>query len=109
MSGGKGAVGDRPSRGLPGRPRRAAPEVRVEQILDAAAEVLLSKGLNATTVDEIAAAAGLAKGTTYLYFKSKAQVLAALRERSVTRMLESCDMAAAEAGPDAPMIIRIER
>ncbi|MFL6111198.1 MAG: TetR/AcrR family transcriptional regulator [Catenulispora sp.] len=89
------------------RPRRA-PQARPEQILDAATEILLTKGLLGMTMDEIAGTAGLAKGTTYLYFKSKAQVLAALRIRHVQRMLEACTAAAA-AGRPVPTIVRVER
>jgi AcrR family transcriptional regulator len=56
-------------------------EVRREQLLDAAQSVLLRQGLRATTMADVAQAAGLAKGTTYLYFSSKDEVLAALRAR----------------------------
>jgi AcrR family transcriptional regulator len=89
------------------RPRRA-PESRPDQILDAATEILLAKGMNALTMDEIAGTAGLAKGTTYLYFKSKAQVLAALRIRHVQRMLATCH-AAAGGSPSTAVIDRVER
>lgn len=88
-------------------PRRA-PQIRPDQILDAATEVLLAKGLSATTVDDIAAAAGLAKGTMYLYFKSKSQVIAALRLRHVQRMLVAC-AAAADRGRSTSTIVRIDR
>ena len=36
-----------------------------------AGELIVRKGIDATTVEEIAAAAGIAKGTFYLHFKSK--------------------------------------
>ena len=62
--------------------RREAPEVRVEQLLDAAEEMLLSRGPQAS-IAEIAETAGVAKGTLYLYFKSKQELLAALRQRYV--------------------------
>lgn len=89
-------------------PRRRAPAVRPEQILDAAERVLLDKGLAATTMDDIAMASGLAKGTMYLYFKSKTQVLAALRIRQVERMLVVCS-AAARRGRTASAVARVER
>ena len=66
----------------PGRlPRRQPPDVRREQILDAAARVLVERGLAATTMAEVAEAASVAKGTVYLYFESKADLLAGLRAR----------------------------
>jgi AcrR family transcriptional regulator len=89
------------------RPRRA-PAARPDQILDAATDILLADGLRGLTMDGIASAAGLAKGTAYLYFASKAQVLAALRVRQVRRMLDACHEAAA-ADPSASTMRRVER
>ncbi|OGK08057.1 MAG: hypothetical protein A2Y63_03870 [Candidatus Riflebacteria bacterium RBG_13_59_9] len=43
-------------------------------ILDAATEVIRDKGIMNATVDDIAQRAGVAKGTVYLYFKSKEDV-----------------------------------
>jgi AcrR family transcriptional regulator len=58
-------------------------EFRCAEILEAARRVFGRKGYGAT-VDEIAAAAGLAKGTVYLYFPSKREIyLAALRRMFV--------------------------
>lgn len=55
-------------------------EFRCSEILEAARGVFARKGFGAT-VDEIAEAAGLAKGTLYLYFQSKREIyLAALRQ-----------------------------
>jgi AcrR family transcriptional regulator len=62
---------------------RRPPEVRREQLLDAAEAVLLEHGARAMTMAEVARRAGLAKGTTYLYFDSKDALLAALRARYV--------------------------
>ena len=46
-------------------------EHRKEEILDAAQKVFFEKGLAVATMDEIAEAAELSKGTLYLYYKSK--------------------------------------
>ena len=46
-------------------------EHRREEILNAAQRVFFEKGLQAATMDEIAEAAELSKGTLYLYYKSK--------------------------------------
>jgi AcrR family transcriptional regulator len=66
---------------------RKPPGERRADLLRAAVERFLAKGIDRTTVDEIVAAAAVAKGTFYLYFESKEQVVAALRaemaERSV--------------------------
>jgi AcrR family transcriptional regulator len=42
-----------------------------EKLVSAAMELFAKKGFDKTTVDEIVARAGVAKGTFYLYFKSK--------------------------------------
>jgi AcrR family transcriptional regulator len=56
-------------------------EFRCSEILRAACRVFARGGFDAATVDEIADAAGLAKGTVYVYFHSKRDVyLAALRQ-----------------------------
>jgi AcrR family transcriptional regulator len=67
--------------------RRELPEVRREQILDAAARVFLDRGLDQATMAEVAEAAGVAKGTTYLYFDSKSALLTALRTRYTAQWL----------------------
>jgi len=55
-------------------------EFRCAEILAAARKVFAVKGFNDATVDDIAAAAGISKGTIYLYFPSKKDIyLAALK------------------------------
>lgn len=49
-------------------------ELRQEQILEAAYEVFRQVGYASATVDQIAERAELAKGTIYLYFKSKEEL-----------------------------------
>jgi TetR/AcrR family transcriptional regulator, transcriptional repressor for nem operon len=72
-------------------PRTRAPEQRREQLLDAAENVLLRQGLSASTIADVAAAAGVAKGTVYLYFESKDALLAGLRSRYLTRFADAVD------------------
>jgi AcrR family transcriptional regulator len=63
--------------------RRDTAENRRSAILKAAREVFARRGFAETSVDDIAAAAGIAKGTAYLYFSSKEQIyLEALLERA---------------------------
>jgi AcrR family transcriptional regulator len=55
-------------------------EFRTAEILEAARKVFAKKGFHDATVDDVASAAGLAKGTVYLYYRSKQDVyLAALK------------------------------
>src|SRR5215471_14910615 len=56
-------------------------QFRSAEILGAARKVFALKGFSDATMDEIAAAAGIAKGTIYLYFPTKRDIyLAALKE-----------------------------
>jgi len=83
-------------------PRRQPPEVRREQLLDAAQQVLLERGLRATTVADVAEAAGVAKGTMYLYYESKDDLLAALRSRYLEQVA-----AALTQAPGRPVLERM--
>jgi len=65
------------------RPRTKPAEVRRDEILRAAASLFIVGSVGATTIDEIAARADVAKGTFYLYFASKEDLVAALRERFI--------------------------
>jgi AcrR family transcriptional regulator len=53
-------------------------EFRTREILAAARNLMLSRGVEAVTMEEVAAAAGVAKGTVYLYFKGKEDLIQAL-------------------------------
>jgi len=58
-----------------------------EQILDAALTAFCRQGYHATKIEDIARAAGVGKGTFYLYFASKEAVLLEITQRSVSQLL----------------------
>ena len=60
--------------------------VRREQILAAARKAFREKGFANTTISEIVKEAGVAQGTFYLYFPSKAHVVAALAQVLMDQM-----------------------
>jgi AcrR family transcriptional regulator len=60
-----------------------AREHRINQLLDAAVALWLANPERVPSVAEVASQAGLAKGTVYLYFKSKEDLLLAAHERNV--------------------------
>lgn len=64
-------------------------EVRHHAILDAAERLLIAHRQRIANVDEVAAEAGLAKGTVYLYFPSKEELLLALHDRNSERFFTS--------------------
>lgn len=66
-------------------------EQRVEEILDAALQLFHERGFDATTVQHIAEAAGVAAGTLYLYFASKEHVLLAVHDRFHAAMWRHLD------------------
>jgi AcrR family transcriptional regulator len=63
-------------------------DARPAEILDAALAVFAQKGFAATKLDDIAAKAGITKGTIYLYFDSKQALFEALARQSVGAQIE---------------------
>lgn len=61
--------------------QRLPPDVRVQQILDAALVEFSARGYAATRTEDIARRAGLSKGGLYAHFASKEQVFEALLVR----------------------------
>ena len=61
-------------------------------ILQAAEEVLTEKGYYETSIDEIAARVGIAKGTVYLHFPSKEDLVVAIFERDMHKLVELVEL-----------------
>ncbi len=66
-------------------PRPDVSEERKHQILDAAEDVFSKRGFNDARMDDIAEETGLSKGTLYLYFKSKDELISAILDRIFQR------------------------
>lgn len=62
-----------------------------EQIRKAALTVFARRGFHTTTVADIAEEAGIAKGTVYLYYASKEDILIATFRRYIDKMLDLGD------------------
>ena len=87
-----------------GAKRERRKEARPGELLDAALDLFVEKGFAATRVEEVAARAGVSKGTLFLYFPSKDELFkAVMRESIAGRLVEwnsdfeafkgsSCDM-----------------
>jgi AcrR family transcriptional regulator len=56
-------------------------EDKRNRLLDAANHLFIEHGVSSTTISEICDEAGIAKGTFYLYFKDKEDILRALTKR----------------------------
>jgi AcrR family transcriptional regulator len=63
------------------------------EIAQKAIAVLAKRGFQATTIQEIADAAGLGKGTIYHYFKTKEEILLAVSEQMFREMERSFGVA----------------
>ncbi|MEW6690312.1 MAG: TetR family transcriptional regulator [Pseudomonadota bacterium] len=89
--------------------RALAPEHKTERrtaILQAA-EALLRRDPSASfAVEEIARRAGLAKGTVYLYFGSREEVLLAVHDAQMEEMFDALERALARPAPDAASVSR---
>ncbi|HEY4739670.1 MAG TPA: TetR/AcrR family transcriptional regulator [Candidatus Acidoferrales bacterium] len=78
------------------RPRTKPPAERRDEIMNAARRLFLKQGAGPTTIEQITSGANVAKGTFYLYFSSKEDVLAALGERFAQELLATIKAAIAE-------------
>jgi len=58
--------------------RERRKEARPGELLDAALSLFVSKGFSATKVEDVAASAGVSKGTLFLYFSSKEDLFKAV-------------------------------
>lgn len=62
--------------------------VRQTRIMNAAEQVFLERGMNTATMDQIAQAAQLSKGTLYLYFKNKDDLYLAIATRALSELVD---------------------
>ena len=68
------------------------------RLMDAAMTAFSRKGLNDCRMSDIAAAAGLARGTAYLYFRGKEQLMLSMYKLYSSRIIESQKAMLAKAG-----------
>ena len=64
--------------------RERRKEARPGELLDAALDLFVEKGFAATRVEEVAARAGVSKGTLFLYFPSKDELFKAVVRHSIS-------------------------
>jgi AcrR family transcriptional regulator len=64
-------------------------EDRPQEIADAAFKMFAEKGYAATRIDDVAKRAGVSKGLTYLYYKTKEDLFKAVVRNVVVRRVES--------------------
>src|SRR5262249_62066904 len=79
-------------------------EARPAEILDAALDCFAERGFAATRMDDVAARAGVTKGTVYLYFETKEELFKALVRSELLPNVERLEAAAAADVPAAELI-----
>jgi TetR/AcrR family transcriptional regulator len=85
--------------------RERRKEARPGELLDAALDLFVEKGFAATRAEEVAARAGVSKGTLFLYFQSKEELFkAVVRENISGRFKEWNEEFAAFEGNSAEML-----
>ncbi len=67
--------------------RQRRKEARPQELLDAALELFVEKGFSATRSDEVAERAGVSKGTLYLYYPSKEELLKAVIQQNMGQII----------------------
>jgi AcrR family transcriptional regulator len=88
--------------------KQVVEEFRCRAIRDAALRVVGRKGLEKATVDDIAREAGVAKGTLYLYFRSRDEIIEKTIGAAVDDLLARLKRAADGPGP-GPFAEALER
>ena len=71
--------------------RQVLTDFRRNEIIAAALKVFGTKGFDAARAEDIAAQAGIAKGTLYLYFKSKEDIYAVAVQHAIAQLAERVD------------------
>ncbi len=66
-------------------------EITRQRIIDAAREVFLSRGVSRTSMEQIAAQAGVTRGAIYWHFSNKTELFSALREQVLLPLIDRMD------------------
>ncbi|MBU0688828.1 MAG: TetR/AcrR family transcriptional regulator [Gammaproteobacteria bacterium] len=87
----------------PTRQRRK--EARPAELTAAALELFVERGFAATKLDDVAARAGVSKGTLYLYFASKEELFKAVIQQGILPVLEEGEAMLAQHQGDASTLL----
>lgn len=89
-------------------PRQRRKEARPHELLEAALDLFVEKGFTATRSEEVAVRAGVSKGTLYLYYPSKEELLkAVIRHYLAAPIQAGADLVAHHEGPTADLLHRV--
>lgn len=85
---------------------RRRKEARPGEIAAAALDLFVEKGFAATRLDDVAARAGVSKGTVYLYFDSKDVLFKSAIEAAMTPAILAAESLAGQSGVPAAELLR---
>src|SRR5438045_6447132 len=89
-------------------PRQRRKEARPQELLAAALDLFVEKGFAATRSEEVAARAGVSKGTLYLYFPSKEELLkAVIRHTLMADIARGAELLAQNDGPTGDLLVEL--
>lgn len=86
--------------------RQRRKEARPAELAAAALSLFIEKGFAATRLDEVAARAGVSKGTLYLYFDSKEALFKSVIEEGVVPIFEEFEARLEILGDDPERLLR---
>ena len=90
---------------VPAALRQRRKEARPKELLDAALDLFVEKGFAATRSEEVASRAGVSKGTLYLYYPSKEELLKeVIRHNVVNQIAEGMEIVRAFEGSSSDLL-----
>ncbi|MBK9162044.1 MAG: TetR/AcrR family transcriptional regulator [Nitrosomonadales bacterium] len=86
--------------------RQRRKEARPAELMAAALDLFVERGFAATRLDDIAARAGVSKGTLYLYFSGKEALFEAVIRQGILPVLDQGELMLAQHRDDAASLLR---
>jgi len=86
---------------------RRRKESRPGELLEAALDCFAERGFAATRLEDVAARAGVTKGTAYLYFKNKEELFKAVVSGYLVPTIEQLEQAARAPGPVSDLLRKV--
>src|SRR6059058_694743 len=97
-----------PDDAVAGAKRERRKEARPQELLDAALALFVEKGFVATRSEEVAARAGVSKGTLYLYYPSKEELLkAVIRQQLSSQIAAGALEVERYVGPTSTLLVEV--
>jgi AcrR family transcriptional regulator len=91
----------------PHPPRQRRKQARPQELLNAALELFVQKGFSATRSEEVAARAGVSKGTLYLYFPSKEELFKAVVRNNLSALIATGQQVADQFDGPSEQLLRL--